>query len=894
MPKKANNIITFADLGFTVALVQQNSTSGVFESVQGNDVPADLVLTKGSVVYTISGTITWKMKSGSNLEVFGFIPSSSAAIYIISYSGGTYTLDSTSNYGLVEVEETLAALGIATGDDVSGSADSSTLTQLNAYLATVLANNPSGPVTVTTLSTSDSTPTLTGTVTLSGSETLTVSANGTLYTTSDSLVVDTVAGTWSLTLPTTTIGTYDVVATVTNTTGYTLSDTTLNELVVRAEGDVRTSVITASPTTIVANGVTTSTITVQLKDSGGTDLTASGGTVALSTTLGSLGAVTDKANGTYTATLTSGTTTGTATISGTLDSSAITDTATVAFTPGAASLTQSTITASIASILADGTTTSTITVQLKDANGNDLVASGGVVVLSSTIGTLGTVTDNGNGTYTATLTSATSTGTAMISGTLAGSAITDTEAVVFAPGAADVTQATIVASPTRIAADGAATSIITVQLKDANGNDLIASGGTVDLTTDLGTLGTVTDNANGTYTATLISDTTAGTATISGTLDSSALTVTATVTFTSATGADLTTSTITASPSSIEADGSTTSSITVQLKDSSGADLSASGGTVDLTTDLGTLGTVTDNGDGTYTATLTSSTTAGTATISGTLDSSAMTETATVTFTAGDADVTTSTITASPTSIVADGTTTSTVTVQLVDANGNDLTASGGTVDLTTDLGTPGTVTDNGDGTYTATLTSGTTTGTATISGTLDSVALTNTESVIFTEEDTTEPVITNPDGGTGTAETTVNANQTTVMQLTSDEPVTWTISGGPDKGKFQISASGKISFLVAPDYDNPSDSDGNNTYIFIVTATDASGNTTTHRVKVSVIYSADANLVDEVSDPLQPILEQELERVMGGLSVAVSGGDTYRKAMSMRRPQQARSLGLA
>lgn len=151
--QKANNIITFDDLGFTVALVQQNSTSGVFESVQGNDVPADLVLTKGSVVYTISGTITWKMKSGSNLEVFGFIPSSSAATYIISYSGGTYTLDSTSNYGLVEVEETLAALGIATGDDVSGSADSSTLTQLNAYLATVLANNPSGPVTVTKLST---------------------------------------------------------------------------------------------------------------------------------------------------------------------------------------------------------------------------------------------------------------------------------------------------------------------------------------------------------------------------------------------------------------------------------------------------------------------------------------------------------------------------------------------------------------------------------------------------------------------------------------------------------------------------------------------------------------------------------------------------------------------
>ncbi|MFP1646605.1 invasin domain 3-containing protein [Pontitalea aquivivens] len=105
---------------------------------------------------------------------------------------------------------------------------------------------------------------------------------------------------------------------------------------------------------------------MQLKDANGNNLTTGGATVALSTTLGTLGSVTDNGDGTYTATLTSSTTAGTATISGTLGGTAITDTATVAFTPGTAAVAISTITASPTSILADGTTTSTITVQLKD------------------------------------------------------------------------------------------------------------------------------------------------------------------------------------------------------------------------------------------------------------------------------------------------------------------------------------------------------------------------------------------------------------------------------------------------------------------------------------------------------------------------------------------------
>ncbi|MCH8287737.1 MAG: hypothetical protein IID12_01345, partial [Candidatus Marinimicrobia bacterium] len=100
----------------------------------------------------------------------------------------------------------------------------------------------------------------------------------------------------------------------------------------------------------------------------------------------------------------------------------------------------------------------------------------------------------------------------------------------------------------------------------------------------------------------------------------------------------------------------------------------------------------------------------------------------------GAADATTSTITASPTSITADGTSESTVTVQLKDADGNSLTSGGDVVALSTDLGTIGAVTDNGDGTYSATLTAGTTAGTATVTGTLNGVPITDTATVTFTE----------------------------------------------------------------------------------------------------------------------------------------------------------------
>jgi adhesin/invasin len=75
------------------------------------------------------------------------------------------------------------------------------------------------------------------------------------------------------------------------------------------------------------------------------------------------------------------------------------------------------------------------------------------------------------------------------------------------------------------------------------------------------------------------------------------------------------TSTVGVSPSSIPADGSTVTTVTVTVRDLNGDLIGVGGDTVTMASDLGTLGAVADNGDGTYSAVL-SGTVAGDATVS--------------------------------------------------------------------------------------------------------------------------------------------------------------------------------------------------------------------------------------------------------------------------------------
>ena len=98
--------------------------------------------------------------------------------------------------------------------------------------------------------------------------------------------------------------------------------------------------------------------------------------------------------------------------------------------------------------------------------------------------------------------------------------------------------------------------------------------------------------------------------------------------------------------------------------------------------------------------------------------------------TPGPADVTKSTIVAMPHHVQNDGVDQVTVTVQLLDAFGNALTSSGGTVTMFATRGSISGVTDHADGSYTATYTSDTTTGTVTFMADLDGTPLTDSDTI--------------------------------------------------------------------------------------------------------------------------------------------------------------------
>lgn len=67
------------------------------------------------------------------------------------------------------------------------------------------------------------------------------------------------------------------------------------------------------------------------------------------------------------------------------------------------------------------------------------------------------------------------------------------------------------------------------------------------------------------------------------------------------------------------------------------------------------------------------------------------------------------------------------------------------------------------------------------------------------------------------------------------NDPITYSIAGGGDAGVFAINGtSGALSFIAAPDFENPSDSDGNNIYSVILRASDGT-DSTDHTLDVTV-----------------------------------------------------------
>lgn len=188
--------------------------------------------------------------------------------------------------------------------------------------------------------------------------------------------------------------------------------------------------------------------------------------MVIMSTSGTVSAVTDNHNGTYTATLTAPVTVGSATVRASIGGNTLTGTATVQFVAGSLSTETGIIAATDFSLIADGTSQTAVTVKLRDAHGNELTAGGAVVLITSTLGTVSTVTDNHNGTYTATLTAPTTVGTTKISASVDGNALASTVTVQFVPGEVSSSHSTITASDLVVRADGQSQSLISVKLKD--------------------------------------------------------------------------------------------------------------------------------------------------------------------------------------------------------------------------------------------------------------------------------------------------------------------------------------------------------------------------------------------------------------------------------------------
>jgi hypothetical protein len=471
---------------------------------------------QGNRVTSSAAVVTLALQSGAGGTLGGTL-SATAVSGVATFSGVTLAGTVGTNYVL---RATATGLDLVDSNNVTVTAGAAsrlvvtgrdTMTAGATQTITITARDANGNT--ATGYAGDKTLTFTGASAASTGETPTVSDKNSVATSFASAATVTFTAGVATSVMTLFKAETAVVAVTDGTLSATLGDR-LSVTVSAAGFNSAQSTVAVNPTSVVANGTSSSTVTVQVEDAYG-NVTNSGVTSVTATisNSASLSAFTHQGTGRYTASATS-TVAGAAVVDASINSGSITNasnnstTSTITFTPGAASLAQSTIVTSASQLPNDGVTTATITVRLKDANGNNLTASGGTVTLSKTgPGTLSAVTDNSNGTYTATISSGVA-GTAVISASLGGSALTNASNPVSVAFAAALYSVTV--SNTTPVIGTAIT--VTAQAQNASGDNLAHAGHTVTWTrTGGGTLSaaTSTTDANGRATVTFTVNSTA-------------------------------------------------------------------------------------------------------------------------------------------------------------------------------------------------------------------------------------------------------------------------------------------------------------------------------------------------------------------------------------------------
>lgn len=535
------------------------------------------------------------------------------------------------------------------------------------------------------------------------------------------------------------------------------------------------SEVTASDSEISGNGTESSIITVALKTSATNYATVSGGTVTLSTNIGTLSNVTDNNDGTYTATFTS-LTDGTATISATINGLLIHDTASVTVVEG-----ESNVYTVNSEILIDDNVFDCVdrdvlnTLALMQSVGANTSRNPRINLAFTQLKPNGyqyiDVTNNGA------VTSADA--FALMTHTTRGSdsGVDDLYDRLAAGFDSLVTQHfddnsdpldplfTDTPNPSMLYADGFSNTVIKVQLKDENGNNVNSSRGAVTFSGD-GTFGNVTDNGDGTYSveytapvkqeagAVGSTDDQYGSAIISARIDGSLLNNTLSIPLLHPNWRNHTV--VQGVPSTVISGDSFTMTLVAQRCDGPAAQKSLglpeevftwpSFGSGFAPGELAVIDDGTDMENGTYQYVFTAGTLASTYLLSpqtfGEFNTNVQ-QYQTRVISAAEQYAPTSELTASPSTI--DNGDSSTITLQVKDADGNNITRSVGTVVMTSSsgVGTLGAVTDHQNGTYTAVYTAPAAGSSATtISATISTFAVTDTAAVTISASNFAEQMI--------------------------------------------------------------------------------------------------------------------------------------------------------
>jgi Ca2+-binding RTX toxin-like protein len=127
--------------------------------------------------------------------------------------------------------------------------------------------------------------------------------------------------------------------------------------------------------------------------------------------------------------------------------------------------------------------------------------------------------------------------------------------------------------------------------------------------------------------------------------------------------------------------------------------------------------------------------------------------------------------------------------------------------------------------------------------------SLTDTQTITVNVTNVNETPVITSNGGGDTATVSVAENLTAVTTVAASDPdaattLTYSIVGGADQARFTINAAtGALSFVSAPDFEAPTDADGNNSYIVQVRVSDGSL-TDTQTITVNVTNVNEAPVI--------------------------------------------------